>query len=172
MGAIVIGIGIAAIILFIIGIPIYNICGDDHLVHVFVFLCGGTICASIAIGLRCPTKFGEWELINETELIALSNNTVTEGGGFVYVAVSGENVYTYRYEISSEFGTDTSIEYETDTISGDVIESEDPNCEKPVLLEYERKAKITIWTFGLGQSETKYVFYVPEGTIQKEVKLN
>ena len=167
MGAIVIGIVIAIILVIIV-----VVIGDKSLLGAGAFLSAVSIAAGIVIGLFYPTKFGEWELINETELITLSNNTVTEGGGFLYVTVSGENVYTYRHEISSEFGTHTSIEYETDTISGNVIESEDPNCEKAVLLEYERKAKATFWTFGIGGSETKYVFYVPKGTIQKDIKLN
>lgn len=51
-----------------------------------------------------------------------------------------------------------------------IINSEDPNCEVPVLNKYKRKGKITIWTFELS-SEAKYVFYVPEGTIQKDIKL-
>ena len=48
---------------------------------------------------------------------------------------------------------------------------EDPNCQTPMLIEYERTAKKSIWTFGLLNSETAYVFNVPEGTISKEVKL-
>lgn len=36
---------------------------------------------------------------------------------------------------------------------------------------YQREGKRTIWTFALGTEETKYIFYVPEGTISKEVKL-
>jgi len=52
-----------------------------------------------------------------------------------------------------------------------VEEVEDPNCEVPVIRVYRKVAKATIWTYGL-YSKTKYVFYVPEGTIYKEVNLN
>ena len=55
-----------------------------------------------------------------------------------------------------------TTEYVAETISDNVIESEDTNCKVPVLLEYKRKSKITIWTFGFFSSETKYVLYVPE----------
>ena len=63
-------------------------------------------------------------------------------------------------------------EYKTATIvnNGNVTEIEDPDCQKPVLLEYERTAKKSIWTFGVA-SETNYVFYVPEGTISKDITL-
>ena len=74
----------------------------------------------------------------------------------------------------SSFGTETSTEYVTSSIShddGNIIESEDINCKTPVLLEYMTKSKVTIWTFGFGVALTDYVFYVPEGTIQKDVQL-
>lgn len=125
---------------------------------------------SLVIAIFIPTKYGEWELIKETELVSLSKSTEIEGGEIIYVNRSAEYVYTYCYEISPEFGTETSTDYETDTISENVIESEDKNCEIPVLREYRRKGKITIWTFGFG-SEEKYDFYVPEGTIQRDTKL-
>lgn len=128
------------------------------------------ILAGIVIGVFMPTDYKEWELIDRTEIVTLSNSTATQGGGFLYVSVSAENVYTYRYEIDSELGTDSSTEYEVDTISGNVIESEDPNCKVPELLKYRRKGKATIWTFGVG-SDTKYVFHVPQGTISHEVQL-
>lgn len=165
MLAIVIGILIA------LGIIVLVVVFDDPGIGMaFTMLAAVTIITGITIGIFYPVKYGEWELIKETELVSLSNSTVSEGGGAIYVSVSGENTYTYRYEISSGFGTETSKEYEVDTVSENVIESEDVNCEVPVLREYVRKGKITIWTFGLGK-EKKYVFYVPKGTIQKDVKL-
>ncbi len=127
---------------------------------------------SLAIGLFFPTKFGESELVRQTELVSLSNSTVSSGN--VFVSISGEEIYTYRHRIDTEFGTETSTEYVTSSIShddGNIIESEDINCKTPVLLEYMTKSKVTIWTFGFGVALTDYVFYVPEGTIQKDVQL-
>jgi len=136
---------------------------------VFVVL----ILGGIAIGVLSPISgYNEWEVVQETELISLSNDMASGGTGIVYVSLSADNVYSYRYEINSEFGTETSREYKTATLTGkDVEEVEDPNCEVPVIRVYKRDAKRTIWTFGL-YGETKYVFYVPEGTISKEIKLN
>ena len=171
MGAIVIGI-----ILMIISVNIdLKLEEKKHMEEEawFSTISGCIFAGCILIGLFWPTKFGEWELVNEANLISLSGETEIEAGEEpLYASVDEENVYTYRHEISSEFGTETSTEYEADTVSGDVIESEDPNCKSPVLLEYKRKAKPTIWTFGVWASETKYVFYVPEGTIQDQVKLD
>ena len=127
---------------------------------------------SLLIGLFFPTKFGESELVRQTELVSLSNSTVSSGN--VFVSISGEEIYTYRHRIDTEFGTETSTEYVTSSIShddGNIIESEDINCKAPVLLEYMTKSKVTIWTFGFGVALTDYVFYVPEGTIQKDVQL-
>ena len=102
---------------------------------------------SLAIGLFFPTKFGESELVRQTELVSLSNSTVSSGN--VFVSISGEEIYTYRHRIDTEFGTETSTEYVTSSIShddGNIIESEDINCKTPVLLEYMTKSKLQ---FGL-----------------------
>lgn len=80
-------------------------------------------------------------------------------------------MYSYRYEIESSFGTDTSKNFVTDIVSGNVIESEDPNCIYPVLQIFKSKGKISIWSFSLADTQETYVFYVPEGTISKEVNL-
>lgn len=165
MLAIVIGILVAAGL-----VVLAVVIGDSGISMPLTMLGAVCVLGGIFIGIIVPVEYHEWELKEETELVSLSNSTVTEGGGIIYVSLSGENTYTYRYEISSEFGTETSTEYEVGTISNNVIESEDKNCEVPVLRTYVRKGKATIWTFGLGK-EIKYVFYVPEGTIQKDVKL-
>jgi len=133
-----------------------------------------TLGFGLYIGLCCPVSgFHEWVLVEETELISLSNDLTSSGNEIVYVAFSADDTYTYRYEIDSEFGTDTSKEYQTETLVGENVEEiEDHNCEIPFIRVYERKGKMSIWTFALGSKETKYVFYVPEGTISKEEKLN
>ena len=126
------------------------------------------VIAVIFIGLCFPTKFGEWEKVRETQLVTLSNSAVANDESEIYLIVTEGNNYTYRCEIGSEFETGSSKEYVVRTISGDIIESELENYKDPVLMEYKRKSKITIWTFGFGYAETKYVFYVPKGSIQRE----
>lgn len=114
----------------------------------------------------------DWKLHEQIQLVSLSNGLATQGGGFMYVSVSAENAYSYRYEIDSKFGSETSKEYVVDVVSGNVEEIEDINCETPVLLKYKNKLGISKWRIILPGEATKYVFYVPEGTISHEIKLN
>lgn len=136
-------------------------------------ICFVVVLIGCTIGVIVPISgFNEWKLTQETELVTLSNSLASGGVGIIYVSLSADNAYTYRYEIDSEFGTETGKTYKTQTLVGkDVEEVEDPNCEKAVVRVYQREGKRTIWTFALGTEETKYIFYVPEGTISKEVKL-
>ena len=115
------------------------------------------------------SQYEEWIFKEETELVSLSNTQVVEG---FFVNRSSENVYTYRYEINSDFGTETSKEYVIDTVCGNVEEIEDPKCETPLLKEYKSKFGVNFWRIMFPKEATKYVFYVPEGTIQKDIKLS
>ena len=165
MLSIILGIVLGIIFLFVLA----RLNADAN---VATIICVLIILGGIGVGLSPISGYKEWELKQETELISLSNDIAYGGTGLVYVSLSADNVYTYRYEINSEFGTETSREYKTATLTGNGVEEiEDPNCEVPVIRVYKRDAQKTIWTFGLA-SEAKYVFYVPEGSISKEVKLN
>ena len=83
-----------------------------------------------------------------------------------------EYVYSYRYEIESEFKTEGSKSYKVDTVSGDNVEEiEEANSSKAILQEYHRKGKMSIWSFAFLSDETRYVFRVPKGTISREVAL-
>lgn len=124
------------------------------------------------LGVSNQHPDADWELHKQTQLVSLSNGLATQGGGFMFVSVSAENAYSYRYEIDSRFGTETSKEYVVDVVSGNVEEIEDINCETPVLLKYKNKLGISKWRIILPGEATKYVFYVPEGTISHEIKLN
>lgn len=163
------------IIAFVLGIGLLIFCVDhDILEKSAPFICSVIIVFGVAIGLVIPVNgYTEWKLTEETELVTLSNGLASGGSGNIcYVSLSADNAYTYRYEIDSEFGTETGKTYKTQTLVGeDVEEVEDPDCEKAVVRVYEREGKMTLWTLASGTKETKYVFYVPEGTISKEVKL-
>ena len=172
------------IIITVIGVVAFYLAGGRDVTDLFdpphkLKIYGAAILCFIGlIILAIPDKSLDedidWECVKSTELVSLSNTVVSQGGGLMYVSILAENVYTYRYEIDSPFGTDTSKEYIVDTISGNVEEIEDPKCEVPLLLKYRSKprVKIGLWniiiSFG---GETKYIFYVPEGTIQKEIQL-
>lgn len=132
------------------------------------------ILISICFGLFFPfSGYKDWKLIKETKLVSLSNSTVSGGTGLVYVSLSADNSYTYRFEVDSTFGNKSSKKYKTATIVNDnnITEIEDSKCQEPILMEYKRTAKKSIWTFGLLSNETSYVFNVPEGTISKDIKL-
>ena len=125
-------------------------------------------CIAILItGITLPVSgYKDWELKQEYELESLSNTIGAEENIFVTYS---EGQYSYRHEIESNFGTNTSKEYKLEAISSkNVEEVEDSKCESPMLYVYERKGKMSIWTFALFAKETKYVFYVPEGTIKEK----
>lgn len=166
MLTIIIGIIVSIILTFIF----FEISNEDPGSIVLGFI---LIIVSILAGIFYPfSGYNDWKMIKETELVSLSNSTASGGTGFLYVSLSADNSYTYRFEVDSTFGTKSSKEYKTATIvnNSNVTEIEDPDCQKPVLLEYERTAKKSIWTFGVA-SETNYVFYVPEGSISKDITL-
>lgn len=165
---IVIGIAIGFIVLWISSTFNSNSNAVVHIVPIIVF-------AAICLGLFLPTGYKDEELVKEIELVSLSNSISTEGKGLIYVSITGENSYLYRYEVDSKYGTKTSKEYVVETISkkdGNIVEVEDPNCKKAVIQKFVKKSKITIWSFGFGESETTYIIYVPEGSIAKDISLN
>ena len=159
---------------FAIGIGIAILFDSDGAAHICATIVVVAILISCYAGLLVPLSgYTDWELAQETELVSLSNSTVSGGVGLVYVSLSASNSYTYRYEIDSEFGTEASKVYKTVTLVGeDVEEVETSECETPVVRVYTRTGKMSIWALALGSEQTKYVFYVPEGTILKEVKLD
>lgn len=123
------------------------------------------------IGLFLPTGYKEPVLVNEIELISLNNELTSTGkGNWAYVSVTADNTYSYRYEVNDKYNLDGKS-YKIGTVSENVTEVETKECDKAVLQVYKVKPKITLVSFGLGASKTEYVFYVPEGTIQKEIVL-
>ena len=111
----------------------------------------------------------------EVELVSLSNAIASEGRGRIYVSVNAENVYSYRYEVESDVVEKEGKIYKANTISGsdgEILEVETTDGTKPMLVKYAQKGKKSIWTFALGCEKYTYIFYVPEGTIVKDVVLN
>ena len=128
---------------------------------------------SIPVGLSVPLGgYTDWQPFSQIELVSLSNSTIGGSEGFIYVSVSSSNIYTYRVKIDSEFGTKTSQEFKIVTVDGSyVVEVEDPAIDKPYLQIYERSGKKSVWTFALNTTEYQYVFYVPAGTISRDIAL-
>lgn len=106
MLSIIIGIVIIAVLIFV-GIEIKI--NDTIFSVIFV----GVILSALGIGLFYPAKgFTDWQLVKETELVTLSNSVASQGSGrMFYVSISADNVYSYRYEIESEFKTEGSKSY-------------------------------------------------------------
>lgn len=139
-----------------------------------IYICIISVLAAIYFSFVPISGYYDWELVEETELVSLSNGLASNSNRFVYVSLTGDNAYAYRHEINSDLGTATSKEYKTETlVNKNVEEIEDSSCTTPILRKYCQKPKQTFWTFAvLADEKTKYVFYVPEGTISKDVKLN
>lgn len=115
--------------------------------------------------------YKEPELIKEIELVTLSNSTASVSKGTcLYVEVSANNVYSYRYEVPNTSGVEGNM-YEVATVSENVKEVE-TNTDKAVLRIYESKGKMSVWTFAIGRDKVSYVFIVPKGSISHSVALN
>ena len=172
MLTILIGIVVAGVVFFILwkGFDYFE-SGTCAMICVLGTL---TVVFSIAFGLFVPLEGYEdkAKLIKETELVSLSNTVASEGhGGLFYVSVSANNVYTYRYEVDDEYNI-SGTSYKVGLLDENVTEVESKDCKIPVLKVYERKAKKGLFTLSLFQNRTEYVFYVPEGSVVKEIFLN
>ena len=167
MGCILLGV-VVAIVFMLVAMNFSS--NDNAIVAPAAFI----VTAAIFIGLFCPVSgYEEPVKSEEIALVSLTGDTVATGGGVVYVNVSANNVYTYRYKVKSEFAKGNDVAYESDTISGEnvtVIEGDSYTTAK--LVTYKLKPKRNFWTFAVGASTYKYVFYVPTGTIQGNITLD
>lgn len=164
---------ILGIVLTIGLIFLFAHCGEDSGTAMFAILVSVVFAGGICAGLFVPVKgYTDWKEKERIDLVSLNNSTVGGSKGFIYVSVSSDNVYSYRHEVDSEFGTKDSKEYVLETVLGSkVVEVEDPTIDTPYLIVYERKGKKSIWSFALLNEQQKYVFYVPEGSIERATKL-
>ena len=130
----------------------------------------------VGVGVVTPLLFdlgyNEREVETTVELVSLGTDVTSVGSGNRrYVTVSGEKVYTYRYEVENTTELEGTM-YKTATISGNVEEIESAECETPMLYVYVEKTKNAWWfSFNTGDRYI-YVFYVPEGTIVRDVTLD
>ena len=130
----------------------------------------GIICFVIAFIIALvpggDREYGEWKMIEEKELVSISTETVSGDIHDIYLLYSEENTYTYRYKIASEVGINTAVLCQTETLSNKNVEQlEDVNCKIPVLQVYEREGLVPKWKLIRLPTQTKYVFYLPEGSV-------
>ena len=171
MLTIILGILVAGLIFFIL----LRVNASDDTAYCVIVISAVIVIVSIIAGLSVPISgYTDWKPAERTDLVSLSDSTGVSGAkGIIFISISSSNMYTYRYEVDSEFGTYTSKEFVTETIDGEcVVEVEDESIDTAYLQIYTRKAQKSIWTFGLFSKQYKYVFYVPPGSISKDVNLS
>ena len=119
-------------------------------------------------------NYNEKTAVLTEPLIALSDGVASSGsGGLFFVSVSANNMFTYYTEIESEYASDNSSTYASKTVPGSmVVIVEEKNNTEPRLVVYEQTGKKSFWYFNTPSTITEYVFYVPEGSIQRNMTLN
>ncbi len=162
---------ILAIVLVIVigGVGIWKdwSAGSISFLAVFVLL-GVSLIPPACIDLGYKEK----QLETTVELVSLGTEVTSVGSGNRrYVTVSGEKVYTYRYEVENTTNLEGTM-YKTETVSGNVEEIESEKCETPMLYIYVEKSKNSWWFSMHTNDRYTYVFYVPEGTIVRDVTLD
>lgn len=168
MGFIILGIILSACCLFIT-VKLDDL--ESLFGSLVIFLFVGGIIAGLFVntgGYKDPV------MEEQVDLISLSDSVSSEGGGLLYVCINSSNVYTYYTQIESEFAGKNKA-YKSETISGEnyeVIVVEEKKCENPRVIKYFKDSKATFLSFGFAAGKTYYVFYVPEGSIAREIQLN
>ena len=175
MGSILVGILIGILLIGIMFLYVVILDGNSIVTAAALF-CLGILCAigGIAIGIFEPVSgYGEPQIVSTTELVSLRDANVSKGtGNLFYVSVSGTDSYTYYVEVDSTYASDSQRAYKGNTISdSNVTIVEDDSRTDAELVTYVRYGKKSFWTFAVGAKQYEYVFYVPTGTIVRDVSL-
>ena len=129
--------------------------------------------AILCVGLFLPISgYTDWQLVDERELISFSNQNETEKDTFV---IRNQDAYLYRIENKSSIDNASLNSYSTINLYPNgmevfrIDEIEDAECIKPVVKTYERKGKMSLFTFAIGAKQKYYAFIVPKNTIEYEL---
>ena len=169
--------GILAGALFVGLMYLYISCSKNPEVYfgaglmVIAIIC---VISGFVAGIIEPVSgYGETQIVSTTELVSLRDDAVSEGTGrLFYVSVSGTNSYTYYVEVDSPYASNSQKAYKSNTISdSNVTIVEDNSYTDAKLVTYVRYGNKSFWTFALGAKQYEYVFYVPTGTIVRDVSL-
>lgn len=176
MGCILVGIFATALVSGVI-FAYMNLSKDpvDAIIGVFGVLAFGCFISGFAFGITEPVSgYGEPHVFSTTELVGLKSDTISEGTDrLCYVSISGTNSYTYYVEVDSAYASNSQKAYSCNTISdSNVSIVEDDNCTDAKLVTYVKYGKKSFWTFAVGAKQYDYVFYVPTGTIARDVSLD
>jgi len=117
-------------------------------------------------------KYEEGQKVEEYEIVSLREEITSVGeGNRKYISIYAENSYTYylETELPSSYGEGTP--YEPFTISGEkvFIVEDDKYINNAKLIKYVCKPKNRFWNSGIKFSKVEYVFYVPAGSIVKNI---
>ncbi len=175
MGLILAGILAAALFVGIIFVYISR-CNipDKTIAAALTLIAIMCVALGIIVGVFEPVSgYGEPHVFSTTELVSLRDDTVSEGTGrLFYVSISGTNSYTYYMEVDSEYTSNFQKAYKSKTISGsNVTIIEDDSYTDAKLVTYVRYGNKSFWTFAANAKQYEYVFYVPTGTIARDITL-
>lgn len=154
---------IVAIVVLVVELWIF-LNDDVWVIPTFIVFIGLLVSLSPALGFG--DSYNEPILTQEIELVSIKTSTEAQG---CYLHISPTNAYSYRYEITDDYNLGGK-NYKTKTITSNVREVESKDCKKAVLKVYTRTPKKSIWFFS-GKSIEENVFYVPEGTVIKDISL-
>lgn len=174
MGLILAGILAGALVIGIIFLYVAYGSGDESIGGALVLLAIICVIGGFSAGIVEPVSgYGEPQVFSTTELVSLRDEAVSEGTGrLFYVSVSGTNSYTYYVEVDSQYVSGSQKAYKSNTLSGSNITIvEDDSYTDAKLVTYVRHGKMSFWTFAAGAKKYEYVFYVPTGTIARDVSL-
>ena len=146
---------------------------DSGIGLIALFAIAIVVGAGFGVGLLTkPLGYTDYQMINEVQLTSINDSVASVGSGRrVYVSVSAENVYSYYYEVISEFSIDGDTAYQSGAVIGSVTVIENNSTEKPVLEIYEKHGKKSFLSFAVNSTKYHYVFRVPEGSVVHQVKL-
>ena len=170
IGGIVLGLlifGLVFLYMMLSENPNIHTCGCGVLLAILIAILG------IFEGIFRPLSgYEEPQIDSTTKLVSLRDETISEGSGLFYISISGNNSYTYYVEVDSPYASDSQKAYKSNTISSNnVTIIEDDNYTDAKLITYVKYGKKSFWTFAVDCKEYEYVFYVPTGTIVRDVSL-
>lgn len=171
IGGIVLGLlifGLVFLYMMLSKNPNIQTCGCGVLLAIVIVILG------IFEGIFRPLSgYEEPQIDSTTKLVSLRDETISEGSrGLFYISISGNNSYIYYVEVDSPYASDSQKAYKSNTISSNnVTIIEDDNYIDAKLITYVRYGKKSFWTFAVDCKEYEYVFYVPTGTIVRDVSL-
>lgn len=171
MGIILAGILIGVLIVVVLCLLAIENEIIGSLVLVVAFIC---VIAGFYVGIAVPVSgYADPQILDTTELVSLRDGTISEGtGGLFYVSISGTNSYTYYVEVDSAYASNSQKAYKSNTLYGSNITIvEDSSFTDAKLVTYVMYGKKTFWTFSAGAKEYEFVFYVPEGTVSRDISL-